>query len=243
MDSADAEESVMLRLNAEGPIGGMMVEAMGDGGLRGFTNTKIMNDFDVLETISCDDSWGSSGSIQIQTTMPGRIINQASLNVNPPKIKFVLARYYNHSMQVPTACDICVRSDSGGIISARGMLAQRMEDSDMDAFITVLEKFDGGGVHEALAQSGGVEDFGELLGLPDAEERETRELMFKCRCTKERTLAVLKTFTKEELETIHATGEVQHITCHMCGNTYGAAPDDIQEIIDEKGDGGERQKS
>jgi len=239
MDSAEAEESVMLRLNANGPIGGMMVEAMGDGGLRGFTNTKIMNDLDVLETISSDDCWGSSGSVQIQTTMPGRIINQASLNVNPPKMQFVLARYYNHSMQVPTACDICVRSDSGGIISARGMLAQRMEDSDMDAFIAVLEKFDGGGIHDALAQSVGVTDFGGLLGLPDAEVRETRELMFKCRCTKERTLAVLKTFTKEELEKIHAAGEVQHITCHMCGNTYSAAPDDIRKIIEGMGENDE----
>jgi molecular chaperone Hsp33 len=192
-----------------------------------------LNEFDVLDEINTDDAWGASGSVQVQTTVPGRIINQASLNVNPPKIKFVLARYFNHSMQIPTACDICVKADSGGIISARGILAQRMEDSDMDAFIGVLEKFDTGEVHKLLEQRIALDELGSCLGLDDIEKRETRKLMFKCRCTRERTLAVLKTFSKEELEKIYESGEVQHITCHMCGDTYNAAPDDILEIINQ----------
>jgi len=233
MDAAQDDEAVMLRVNASGPIGGMMVEAMGDGGLRGFTNSKILNEFDVLDKIDTDDAWGESGSVQVQTTLPGKIINQASLNVNPPKMKFVLARYFNHSMQIPTACDICVKADSGGIISARAILTQRMEDSNMDAFVSVLEKFDEGEVYKLLEQNVTAEELGSLLGIDDIEVRERRRLMFKCRCTKERTLAVLKTLQMDELEKLYESGEVQRITCHMCGDTYNATPDDIRDIIEK----------
>jgi len=233
MDASQDDEAMMLRVNTNGPIGGMMVEALGDGGLRGFTNTKVMNDLDVLDVISTDDAWGSSGSIQIMKSVPGKILSQAALNVNPPNMKFVLARYFNHSVQIPTACEISVKADSGGLIQARGILAQRMDDSDMEAFVRVLEKFDGDEVFEKLIVTDDLSEFQELFGISDIEIRETRKLMFKCRCTKERTLAVLKTFKKEELETIRDSEKPQNIICHMCGDSYSAMPEDVQKIIDE----------
>ncbi len=235
MDAASDEEALMLRVNSNGPLGGMMVEARGDGGLRGFTNTKILNDLDVLETIATDDAWGSSGAIQILKSVPGKILSKAALNVNPPKMKFVLARYFNHSMQIPTACEIWVKADSGGLIQARGILAQRMEDSDMDAFVRVLEAFDGDAVREKLMQTSDCLEFKDVFGIDDIEAGETRKLMFKCTCTKERVLAALKNFSKEELEQIRDSEKPQNITCHMCGDSYSAMPDDVQAIIDEMG--------
>ena len=231
MDASEDDEAMMLRVNANGPIGGMMVECMGDGGLRGFTNTKVLNELDVLDTISTADAWGTSGSIQILTSLPGKILNQAALNVNPPNMKFVLARYFNHSMQVPTACEIFARADSGGIIEARGILVQRMEDSDQEAFIRVLESFEGGAVREQLSKKSNCEGFKDVFGLPDIETRATRDLMFKCRCTKPRTLAVLKTLARAEVENLIASGESQTVTCHMCGDNHIATTDDLHAIL------------
>ena len=233
LDAANDDEALMLRVNAAGPIGGMMVEAMGDGGLRGFTNIKIMNDLDDLDTISTDEAWGRSGAVQILTSTPGKILNQASLNVNPPRMTYVMARYFNHSMQVPTACEVHARADAGGIITARGFLAQRMEDSDQQAFVRVLEQFEEGSVRKTLSQTSDCEEFGDIFGLSDIAARDTRELMFKCRCTKERTLATLKTLSRDELAALISRGEGQNITCHMCGNTYTATVDDLQAVLDE----------
>jgi molecular chaperone Hsp33 len=230
MDAASDDEAVMLRINAAGPIGGLLVEGLGDGGLRGFTHAKIINDLDGDEPIDTDAAWGNSGSVQIMTSRPGKILNQASLNVGPLRIRFVLARYFNHSMQVPTACDILVYADTGGIIRARGVLAQRMEDSDQDAFIRVLEAFESGDVGGRIEESFGIEALGSVVGVPDIEERETRELVFKCRCDKARTLAVLRTLSMEELDEIIAYNESQTITCHMCGAGYEATPADLRAI-------------
>ena len=233
LDAATDEEAVMLRVNAAGPLRGMMVEAMGNGGLRGFTNAKILNELDGLEAIATETAWGQSGSVQILTSTPGKILNQAALNVNPPRINYVLARYFNHSMQVPTACEIHARADSGGIIVARGVLAQRMEDSDQEAFVRVLEQFEAGAVRELLAETADCKAFGDVFGLADIEDRDVRVLMFQCRCTKERTLAVLKTLSRGELEAMVERGETQHITCHMCGDSYPATVDDLKAVLDE----------
>lgn len=231
-DASQDEEAVMLRLNAAGPIGGLMVEAMGHGGLRGFTNTKILNDLDSLDTPDTDAAWGNAGAVQILTSLPGRIINQAALNVNPPRMRFILARYFNHSMQIPTACALWVDANADGLLTARGILAQRMEDSDPRAFVRVLEAFEKGGVEAQLQKNIYSETFRDMFELPDLVTRETRPLMFKCRCTKARTLSVLKTLSPQELDAMLNCGEPQNITCHMCGHTYTAAPDDIKTIRD-----------
>lgn len=231
LDVADEDEALMLRVNAAGPIGGIMVEAMGNGGLRGFTNIKILNDLDVRDVISTDEAWGESGSVQILTSVPGKILNQASLNVNPPRMTYVVARYFNHSMQTPTACEVWAKADSGGIMAARGILAQRMEDSDQEAFVRVLEAFEAGTVRKQLSNTADPLAFRDVFALPDLESRETRSLAFQCRCTKERTLAVLKTLTRDELNAIVDRDESQNVTCHMCGESYVASADDIRKIL------------
>lgn len=236
-DAAGDAEAVMLRMNVSGPLGGVLVEATGEGGLRGFTNRKVLGDLDGVVPVDTAEAWGRSGSVQIVTSRPGKILNQAVLNVNPPLMRFVLARYFNHSLQVPTACAIGVEAGSGGLISARGLLAQRMADSDAVAFVRVLECFESGCVAARLSgpsPHGGAAVFAGLFALPEITVRETRPLMFKCRCSRDRTLAVLDTLSREELEERIAGGGGQDITCHMCGQTYHAAAGDLRAVLDRK---------
>lgn len=234
LDAASADEAVMLRMNVSGPLGGVLAEATGEGALRGYTNRKVIEDLDTRLPIDTTDAWGKSGSVQIVTSVPGKILNQAVLNVNPPLMRYVVARYFNHSQQVPTAVAIRVEAGSGGLISARGMLAQRMPDSDVPAFVRVLECFEGNHLVERLADADAfsaawVARVGGLLALPDIRPRDTRPLMFKCRCSRERVLAMLKSLSREELE--ERVDEGQDITCHMCGHTYSAKPEEIRALL------------
>jgi len=235
-DAASPEEAVMLRMNVSGPLGGVLVEATGEGALRGFTNRKVIDELDSRLPVDTTEAWGQSGSVQIVTSTPGKILNQAVLNVNPPLMRYVVARYFNHSQQVPTACAIRVEAGSGGLISARGMLAQRMPDSDVPAFVRVLEWFEGIDLPARLADADAfsaawLARVGVLMGLADIQVRDSRPLIFKCRCNRERVLAVLKSLSREELEERIADG--QDITCHMCGHTYSATPQEIRALQDQ----------
>lgn len=236
VDAGSGDESFMLRVNASGPIGGLLAEATGMGGLRGFTHRKVLDELDTRDEIETTEAWGRSGFAQIVTSIPGKILNQAVMNVNPPLINYVLARYFNHSLQVPTGCAIRVTADSGGLISARGLLAQRMEDSDPQAFVRVLEQFENSRVKTQLAGDGssaaiGISAFRDIFGLADLRVHETRPLMFACRCSRERMLNVLETLSVREIEALVAAESEQGITCHMCGKTYTATVTDMRSVL------------
>ena len=233
-DSASADEAVSLRLQASGPIAGLTVEATGEGGLRGFTNTKVMNDLDGNETITTPPALGSYGTIQIIRSLPGKILNQAQLQVDPPELRTVLARYYNHSVQIPSAVAISVEANSGGLIHARALVAHKMPDSDSDTFVNVLEQFHGPGVDEFLTESADMQKVCRIFDLPDLQIRETRPLQFRCRCTQEKTNTLMETLSTEELKEIVARMEPQHIICHMCGQDYDVPVTVISSILRRK---------
>ena len=234
-DAGHEEEAWMVRMNTSGPIGGVLVEATGAGRLRGFTNRKTLDHLDGMLPVKTSDALGDSGSVQVVSTLPGRIVSQAVLNVNPPQIRYVLGRYYNHSMQVPTGCNIWVVADDGGLHSARALLVQRMEDSDQDAFIALLDGLDKGCLDACMHERVWPQDI--MTSLQDIWDcdaivvREQKPLCFGCRCNKEKVLGVLVSLSKDELEAMIRAGESQDVTCHMCGHSYVANPDDLRTVL------------
>lgn len=233
-DASTAEEAWMLRLHVAGPLEGLLVEGTGAGKLRGFTNRKILNDLDGVLPMDTAPALGASGNVQIVSTLPGRILSQAVLQVNPPLLRYVLARYFNQSQQVPTGCRICVEADDGGLLSARALLIQRMEDSDQDVFIRMLEHLEQGQPDRFLRQRGWplavAEPLAAVLGVDALQVREESPLGFGCRCTKAKVLGVLGALSLEELDDLIGSEASQDVTCHMCGQTYTADPTDLREV-------------
>lgn len=233
-DRSGADECVSLRLHVNGPVKGVLVEATAQGCLRGFTSTKVLNEFDGAAVPSPDGGLGSAGAIHVIVSVPGRIVARTALNAAPPRLKSVLARYFNVSMQVPTGVEIESRADSGGLIHTRGVYVQRMIDGSQDAFVRILEGMESGAVRSELSMPDPGSRLREILGLPDLEVRETRPLCFACRCTREKTIAVLDVLTREELASLVSGGRSQRVFCHMCGAEYSATVDDLQGLLDKK---------
>ncbi len=234
-DAGTGDEAWMLRMNTSGPIEGVLVEATGAGQLRGFTNRKTLDDLDGVLPVDTVPALGESGSVQVVSTLPGRILSQAVLNVNPPQLRYVLGRYYNHSMQVPTGCNIWVVSDDGGIHSARAMLVQRMEDSDQGAFVKMLERLEDGHadtfMRERLWPKDVAAPLQDVFSSDPVIVRDEKSLAFGCRCNKKKVLGVLASLSKEELDVLIGSGQSQDVTCHMCGQTYTADASDLREVL------------
>jgi molecular chaperone Hsp33 len=230
-DATSDEEAVLLRLSAAGPVRGGVVEAMGDGGLRGYTLVKIMNALDGRETIDATDALGKLGSAVITRTLPGKILNEANFKTGTPSPQIIVATYFNLSMQIPTGAAIVVDSTANGLLSARGLIAQRMPDGESEFFVRVLQRFDDGAVARALAGGVPLELMGEVLGLGDIAVRGGRPLAFRCRCSRERAAASLTALSGEELESMIADASPQSVTCHMCGEDYAFDTPELREIL------------
>jgi molecular chaperone Hsp33 len=234
------DEAVSLHLRVSGPVQGLMVEARGDGSLRGYTHRKILDALDGGDAIRAADALGDAGQAHILTSAPGRVLNRASFAANPPWLRMVLARYWNHSLQRPAGAELAVRSSAGGLIAARGIVAERMPDGDHDAFVRVLERLTAGTVGAALAAPEAAGRLAAILDLPDLEVRSRLALRFHCACSAEKAAAVLEALPREELAQIAAAGQPQSVLCHMCGRAHEVASESIRQLLDRRR-GGEKQ--
>ncbi|MDA0990168.1 MAG: Hsp33 family molecular chaperone HslO [Verrucomicrobia bacterium] len=222
-DTTDENETVYIRLKVDGPVGGLLVEAMGNGDLRGFPNKKVIDDLDRANAYQTADALGTAGAVEIVRSVPGRILNQASLAVRPPALTTVVARFYNQSLQIPAAVDVYVRCDSAGIICARALLAEKMPDAKSRDFVRVLESFNSGRVRKALARHSALPAIAPRTGVDDISIREERALRFRCRCSPEKVRQVVATFA-DDSDTTDVSPRPTHVTCHMCGRDYTIAP-------------------
>jgi molecular chaperone Hsp33 len=236
LDSPKPDEAVSIHAKTSGPVTGFLVEATGTGDLRGFTYKKVLNEMDGDDHIDSLKALGETGTVQIMRTLPGKILNQAQLKVDPPSPRTILARFFNHSMQVPTAVEILAHSDSGGLGFARAIMAQRMPDGDVKAFVNVLEAFSGPAIRQWLSEPHETGSFGKVVGLDDIEMNSSMELRFRCRCSHDKIEKVIRTLPPEERAGMLTEKKSHNVTCHMCSEDYTISPDRLQEIITESDD-------
>lgn len=230
-DLAGSEEAACLQVRVSGPVRGVVTEATGAGGLRGFTYTKVMNELDQADEIRVSNALGASGKAQVTFSEPGRIMKQSVLPATPPDLRALLARYYNVSAQTPAGVALSVRADSGGLLHARGVVVERMPDGSHEPFADALEAFERGDVAGALREPPELGVMAQALGLEDLRIRETRGLRFECRCSQDKTEALLDSLPVAELESMAEAAKPQRTTCHMCGQDYTVTAAVIQEKL------------
>lgn len=208
-ECSEDDETVILQMKCKGPLGGFNVECTSAGTLRGYTEKKILDDFDGVGRYDEKKIVGER-QIQVTRSKPGKIISQGISNS--------LDGYLAGSLQ-RKACIYLEASvnDEVEILEARGIMVEAMPDSQWPvstgtaAIHEEIKKGKGG----ALAVS--PRRILDKIGLPGAELKKTSPLSFACRCSPERAVALLKSMSEEELKSLP---EKLDITCHMCGRVF-----------------------
>ena len=197
-ETGEKDESVSIQMKCKGPLGGFNVECTSDGCLRGYTERKILDDFD---GVSKPDAKKVVGERQLQVTrsVPGRIISQGISNS--------LDGYLAGSLQRKACIYLeAAVSDEVEILEARGVMVESLPDSTASVTDYVPEKL-----------SVSSRAILKQLGLERAELRRTSPLKFACRCSPDRAVAMLGALSEEERASLPPSID---ITCHMCGRTF-----------------------
>lgn len=212
-EMSEKDETVIVQMKCKGPLGGLAVECTADGSLRGYTEKKVLDDFDGM---GVPDDRKVIGECQFQVTrsVPGKILSQG--------ISSSLDGYLAGSLQ-RKACmrsEVAV-SDDVEMLTARGLMVEILPDSkfgkgdvnetDGDPLLKLLDPKNP--VRLAVASRSIL----KRLGLGNAELRKTTPLRFGCRCSPDRALAMLSALSDEERKTLPPRID---ITCHMCGRTF-----------------------
>ena len=215
-EMSEADETLLLQMKCKGPLGGFNVECTAEGTLRGYTEKKILEDFDGM---GAPDPRKVVGERQIQVTrsVPGRILSQGISN----SIDGYLAGSLQRKLQRKAAIFLeAAVSDDVEILEARGVLVEEMPDAPGSTGVLSVDLL---GKSRAGALAVASRTILKKLGLDRAELRKTTPLSFACRCSAERAAATLAALSPDARAGLPETVDV---TCHMCGRTFSVKVND-----------------
>ena len=198
-ETSEPDETVAVQMKCTGPLGGLNVECTREGTLRGYTEKKILDDFDGLGKPK-DKAVLGDCRIQVTRAVPGRILSQGISNSLDGYLAGSLQRKATIQLEASVSDDV-------EILEARGVLVEELPDGANTGVLGVRFK--------SLAVS--ERNLLKQLGLEKAELKKSTPLAFKCRCSPERAAATLAALGDAERATLPPTVD---ITCHMCGKTY-----------------------
>ena len=199
VECSEADEVTSLQMKCKGPLGGLNVECTADGCLRGYTEKKILDEFDGMGKPDARKVVGEK-RIQITRSVPGRILSQGiATNLNG---------YLNQSLQRNASVKTQVQvTDECKVALAKGVIVEKLPDAE-EKEIKWPPKLNLNVSSRTLLKH---------LGYGQAELKKSEELKFGCKCSMERAKAILGALSEEERKDLPSTVDV---TCHLCGRTY-----------------------
>jgi len=201
-ETSEPDETLAIQMKCQGPLGGFNVECTSAGTLRGYTEKKVLDDFDGLGRPDPRKVVGAK-QLQVTRSVPGRILSQGISN----SLDGYLAGSLQRKAVVHLEASV---SDDVEIAEARGILVEALPDASAETFSRLS-------AWKPRSLAVASRNLLGQLGLGGAELKRSTPLAFACRCSAERAAAMLAAMPPEERATLPPTLD---ITCHMCGRTW-----------------------
>ena len=230
---------VNIRINGNGPLGGLLVDAGLDGTVRGYVdNPAVELPPNQRGKLDVSGAVGRDGYLYVVRDVGYGYPYSSTVELVSGEIGDDIAHYLVTSEQTPSALVVGVFVGAEGVTAAGGILIQVMPKAARDeALVQTLEsriaKLSG---FTPLLQASKTlpEIFEQLLGdmglviLP-----EIQMLRFHCACSFDRVLGALKMLGEAELQDMIEKDHGAEATCHFCGEVYQASSDELAQLIED----------
>lgn len=226
-------EFLNIKVNGDGPIGRMTVEAT-DGKVRGFVQNPGVFLQNKDGKINVKDAVGA-GDIEVIKDLHLRQPFSSSSEIISGEIADDFTYYFAKSEQIPSSVGLAVNLDKESkVVSAGGFLLQVMPGCKKET-IEILEKHlsEMKPISKMIEEGYTPEEIINEVTMGDYTLLEKRELKYECNCSKERFKKGLKSIGKDALMEILNEDKHAHITCNFCNKEYEFSEDDLKEIIME----------
>lgn len=231
-----ADESLTLRIDGDGPIGGMVAVADDLGNVKCYADNYIV-EIPLNERGKLDVGGAvGNGTLSVIKDMGLKEPYVGTIPLVSGEIAEDIANYYATSEQIPTVLSLGVLvAPDLSVQYAGGFLIQLLPFAD-EACIPILEKNVSEMPHftEMLAQGMTAEEIVmKCLDGLDANLLDEAEACYYCDCSRERTSRVLISIGKQELQELAESGENIEVCCHFCDKKYEFTPQEILGLIAE----------
>ena len=228
---------VNLRIEGNGPLGTILVDAGLDGTVRGYVqNPHVELPPNERGKLDVGGAVGKDGFLYAIRDVGYGYPYSSTVELISGEIGDDVANYLVTSEQTPSALLLGVFVGADGVTAAGGLLLQVLPKAARDESLVEL-------LESRIAHLSGFTPLmragkslnnimEELLGDLDLVIfPETQMVRFDCRCSFDRVLGALKLLGEAELQDMIEKDEGAEATCQFCGEVYKATETQLNQLI------------
>ena len=230
-------EKITVKIEGNGPIGPIVVDADAKGDVRGFvTNGQVHFDLNEHGKLDVRAGVGNEGFMTIVKDLGMRDMFTGQTPIISGEIAEDFTYYFVTSEQVPSSVGLGVLvNPDNSVLAAGGFILQIMpgcEEETIDALEKQLASIEP--VSKMIEKGLTPEQILEqVLGTGNVQVLDSMPVKFQCQCSKERYgAAIIGLGVQEIQEMIEEQGEIE-TQCHFCLQTYDFSQQELQGLIDE----------
>lgn len=229
------EQSVMVRVLGDGPLGPMIAESAADGSLRGYvTNPQVDLPPTPSRKLNVGDAVGRRGTFYVTRALGLREPYHSSVPLVTGEIGDDLAAFLASSEQVPSVVAVGVLvGPHDGVLAAAGLMLQVMPGAPaaIPAYLeerakvlpTVTQMVSEGASPDEMLQI--------ALGDLPLAVLERRPVRFACRCSPQKVANVIVALGRAEADRLlQEEGRIE-VLCRFCGEQYLLSADDVAAVF------------
>lgn len=225
------DETVTIRVEGDGPIGKIIVDADAHGHVRAYADNPRCH-FEYNDNrLNAKATIGQTGFINVIKDLKMKEPFIGSTPIINGEMAEDFAYYFSVSEQIPTAISLGVLVDTDNLAKASGGFLIQLLPNTTDEVISQIEKKLQvlPPMSEMLSSGMTIEDIIHNIS-EDAEILEKVPVEFKCNCSKERFERGLISLGRKEIEDIIKEDGEADTVCHFCNTHYLFTKEELEEI-------------
>lgn len=231
------EDSLTVKVEGNGPLQAIITDGNANGEVRGYVVNPHV-DFPLNEVGKLDvrRAVGTEGNLSVVKDLGLKDYFTGQVPIVSGEISEDFTYYFASSEQVPSAvgAGVLVNPDHS-VLAAGGFIIQLMPGAS-DEFIDELEK----AIKSFPAISSLIEEgnnpeqiLQKLFTDDDIKIHEKMDVVFRCKCSKERMMNAIKGLGEDEIKAMIEEDHGAEATCHFCNEVYEVTEDELKQLLDE----------
>lgn len=228
------QDLLTLKIQGDGPIGGLTVTADANGNVKGYVNNPLV-------VLPCNDKGklDVAGALGIGVLSVIRDVGLKEPYVGQTilvsgEIAEDLTYYYATSEQTPSSVALGVLMNKDNTVrQAGGFMIQLMPGATEEVIGKLEERIGAISSVTSLLDEGMSPEqiLEELLAGMDVEIADRMDVRFYCGCTRKRVEKALVSIGKKELEDMICEGKPIEMNCHFCNAAYEFSVEELKELL------------
>lgn len=228
------DDALTIKINGNGPIGNIIVDANASGQVRGFVDGAHVNFINNDNILDDKTTIGLDGFIEVIKSQNLKSNFSSSIAIQTGDLAKDFTYYFYKSEQTPSIVLLSLNiSSEKAIKNSAGVIIQVLPDAKEETLDFLESKFSTlKDTSSILSKS--AEEILRILFKEDFEILEETSVAYTCGCSKDNFAKGLKALSKPDLESIIKEDEKAEIVCNYCKKEYIFSKEELTEILNSK---------